>query len=131
LPDGKAWYAFNAKQSTTTAQTPEQIHEIGLKEVERIRRDPKVMAEVGFKGSLQDFFSSCRTTSSSSSSPSGTAGALPLGLRPINANVPKLFSLTPKAGFEIARSGVHAPSRLPVARTCSPAKTAPVRASST
>ena len=57
LPDGKAWYAFNAKQSTTTAQTPEQIHAIGLKEVERIHGEMRVvMEQVGFKGSLQDFF---------------------------------------------------------------------------
>ena len=58
LPGGAAWYAFNAKNSTTTDLTPDQIHAIGLSEVARIhgliRTD--VMGKVGFKGSLQEFF---------------------------------------------------------------------------
>lgn len=36
LPDGAARYAFHAKSSTTTLQTPEQIHQLGLAEVKRI-----------------------------------------------------------------------------------------------
>src|SRR5690606_15085962 len=57
LPNGEAWYAFRAKNSTTTDLGPAQIHQIGLDEVARIHGEiRKVMAEVGFKGSLQDFF---------------------------------------------------------------------------
>ena len=36
-PTGKAWYAFRARSFTTTALTPQQIHELGLAEVKRIR----------------------------------------------------------------------------------------------
>jgi uncharacterized protein (DUF885 family) len=36
LPDGAARYSFKAKSSTTTEQTPEQIHQLGLSEVQRI-----------------------------------------------------------------------------------------------
>lgn len=36
LPDGAARYAYRAKSSTTTLQTPEQIHQLGLAEVKRI-----------------------------------------------------------------------------------------------
>jgi len=39
LPNGEAWYAYNVKQRTTTDLTPEQIHEIGLSEVKRIRAE--------------------------------------------------------------------------------------------
>ena len=39
LPDGAAWYAFLVKNSTTTDLTPDQIHELGLKEVARILRE--------------------------------------------------------------------------------------------
>ncbi len=103
LPDGKAWYAFNAKASTTTTQTPEQIHEIGLKEVERIHGEMrKVMAEVGFKGSLQDFFKFMQNDKQFEFTSEPALLEHYRGLEAkINANVPKLFSLTPKAGFEI------------------------------
>ncbi len=39
LPNGKARYAFQVKNQTTTDLTPEQIHEIGLREVARIEAD--------------------------------------------------------------------------------------------
>jgi len=103
LPDGKAWYAFNAKQSTTTAQTPEQIHEIGLQEVARIHAEIQtVMTEVGFKGSLQEFFTFMQKDKQFEFKSEPELLEHYRGLEAkINANVPKLFSLTPKAGFEI------------------------------
>ena len=56
LPDGKAWYAYNVRTVTTTLLTPQQIHEIGLAEVQRLRREmDKVIAQTGFKGSFSDF----------------------------------------------------------------------------
>ncbi len=57
LPDGKAWYEYNVRNISTTDYTPAQIHEIGLREVERIHGEMrKVMQQVGFEGSLDDFF---------------------------------------------------------------------------
>ena len=62
LPDGKAWYAFNVRGSTTTDLTPEQIHQIGLSEVKRIRAEmDKVIASTGFKGSFEEFLTFLRT----------------------------------------------------------------------
>jgi uncharacterized protein (DUF885 family) len=62
LPDGADWYAWNVRRMTTTDLTPEQIHEIGLKEVARIRAEmEKVKAEAGFKGSLSELFTFLRT----------------------------------------------------------------------
>jgi uncharacterized protein (DUF885 family) len=62
LPDGKAWYAFNARTSTTTRKTPEEIHQLGLSEVKRIRQEmDKVIAEAGFKGSFTEFCEFLRT----------------------------------------------------------------------
>jgi uncharacterized protein (DUF885 family) len=58
LPDGKAYYQFNLKQITSIDMTAEQIHKLGLAEVERIHNEMKaIMKKVGFKGNLQDFFS--------------------------------------------------------------------------
>lgn len=62
LPDGKAWYAYDARSSTTTNMTPEEIHALGLSEAKRIRAEmDKVIAEVDFKGSFDDFTKFLRT----------------------------------------------------------------------
>jgi uncharacterized protein (DUF885 family) len=62
LPNGKEMYAFFARSFTTTSMTPDEIHETGLAEVARIRAEmEKIKAEVGFKGTLQDFFEHLRT----------------------------------------------------------------------
>ena len=62
MPDGEAWYAYMAKQYTTTDLTPEQIHEIGLAEVKRIREEmDKVIASTGFEGSFEEFLVFLRT----------------------------------------------------------------------
>jgi len=56
LPDGAEWYAYRARRSTTTEMTPEEIHQIGLAEVARIRAEmDKVIADSGFEGSFEDF----------------------------------------------------------------------------
>jgi uncharacterized protein (DUF885 family) len=62
LPNGKAWYAFNVRASTTTDLTPEQIHQIGLSEVKRIRKQmDELIASTGFKGSFEEFLTFLRT----------------------------------------------------------------------
>ena len=62
LPDGKAYYDFVAGYFTTTDLTAAQIHGIGLKEVARIRAEmEKIKAEVGFQGTLAEFFTHLRT----------------------------------------------------------------------
>lgn len=103
LPDGPAWYAYNAKGSTTTDLTPAQIHDIGLSEVARIHGEiRKVMAETGFKGSLQDFFQFMRTDKRFEY-PSEEALLKHYGglEAKINEKVPEQFSLIPKSPFEI------------------------------
>jgi len=62
LPNGAAAYAFHVRWETTTNLTPQQIHEIGLSEVQRIRREmDEVIAASGFKGSFSDFKEFLRT----------------------------------------------------------------------
>jgi len=62
LPDGKAWYEFAVRTSTTTRKTPAQIHELGLAEVKRIRAEmDKVIQQTGFQGSFADFCKFLRT----------------------------------------------------------------------
>lgn len=103
LPDGEAWYAYNAKTMTTTDLTPAAIHDIGLAEVARIQGEMKaVMEQVGFKGELKDFFKHVTTSKEfkfkSEQDLLDSYNALRVRTE---AGVPALFSLTPKAGFEI------------------------------
>lgn len=62
LPNGKAWYAYNLRDNTTTSLTAAEIHQRGLDEVKRIRGEmDKLIEETGFKGEFQDFSKYLRT----------------------------------------------------------------------
>ena len=57
----KEYYDYAIKYYTTTNLTPNEIHELGLKEVKRIRSEMiKIKKNVGFEGSLDDFFEQVR-----------------------------------------------------------------------
>ena len=62
LPKGDALYKFRVRRFTTTELTPEEIHNIGLREVARIRKEMEtVKGKSGFEGSLKEFFTYLRT----------------------------------------------------------------------
>ena len=62
LPNGFEWYENLARYHTTTDLTPDEIHEIGLSEVERIRSEmQEVIDSLGFDGSFNDFLVFLRT----------------------------------------------------------------------
>ena len=62
LPDGKAFYQDRIREYTTLDLTPQQIHEIGLKEVARIDADmKKTMKDAGFTGTFEEFLHFMRT----------------------------------------------------------------------
>ena len=61
-PNGKAFYQNQIKHYTTLDLTPDEIHEIGLKEVARIRKEmEEVIKTTGFEGSFDDFLHFLRT----------------------------------------------------------------------
>ncbi|MGH7797914.1 MAG: DUF885 domain-containing protein [Candidatus Binatia bacterium] len=62
LPRGAAMYAAAARYHTTTQSTPQEIHELGLREVRRLRAEmQRLIEKVGFKGSFSEFASFLRT----------------------------------------------------------------------
>ncbi|PYO07146.1 MAG: DUF885 domain-containing protein [Gemmatimonadetes bacterium] len=62
LPDGAAWYAYNVKVQTTTTRTPQEIHDLGLSEVRRIRvQMDSVIAATRFTGDFAAFTNMLRT----------------------------------------------------------------------
>ncbi len=103
LPNGQAWYAFNARTSTTTDKSPAEIHQIGLDEVARIHGEiRKVMQQVGFKGSLQDFFRFMQNDKRFSFASEEDLLKHYRSLEAkINQKIPEQFSLIPKSPFEI------------------------------
>ena len=62
IPNGEAYYNHAIKNYTTTNMTADEIHALGLSEVARILSEmEKVKKEVGFKGTIKDFFNEVRT----------------------------------------------------------------------
>ena len=103
LPDGEAWYAYRVRMSTTTDLSPAQIHDIGLAEVARIHGEmDAVMKEVGFEGSRAEFFTFMTTDKQFEfESEEALLTAYRALEAKVNERVDELFSLKPKAAFEI------------------------------
>jgi uncharacterized protein (DUF885 family) len=107
LPFGKELYATYVKQWTTTEMTPEQIHELGLKEVARLTSEmEKVKTQVGFKGTLIEFFEEVRNKKELKpfTKPEEVIANFQSIYTRIKPNVDKLFALQPKTKFEIRRT---------------------------
>ncbi|MGH8187530.1 MAG: DUF885 domain-containing protein [Steroidobacteraceae bacterium] len=103
IPDGPQWYAYLVKLFTTTDMTPDQIHELGLKEVARIRSEmEQVKTTVGFKGDLAAFFKFLQDDPRFyyQDAESLVQGYRELK-RDIDARLPKMFVDFPKADYEV------------------------------
>ena len=62
LPDGEAFYQAQIEKHTTLTLTPQQIHDIGLKEVARLEAEMRATKEkANFKGTMAEFFTFMRT----------------------------------------------------------------------
>ena len=103
MPGGDKLYAYLVQSTTTTDMTPEQIHTLGLSEVKRITGEfDKVRREVGFKGTLPQFFDYMRTSPKyqPKSREQLTADFYALQKK-VEAQVPRFFSLVPKTPLRI------------------------------
>ncbi len=102
-PDGADYYAFLARSYTTTAMTPEQIHEKGLLEVKRIRAEmEKIKAQVGFSGTLQEFFQYLRTDPKFFyKTPDELLNAYRAMAKKIDPNLTKIFRTLPRTPYGV------------------------------
>jgi len=103
LPNGAAWYAYCVRLHTTTSLTPQQVHELGLSEVARIRAAmERLKTRVGHTGDLRSLFEKLRGDPRFVAS---DAEALLGGYRDLRSRVayamPRQFAIAPKADFEI------------------------------
>lgn len=107
LPDGAAYYAERLRASTTTGLTADEVHALGLRQVAAIRQEMEgIKREVGFKGSLEQFFDQLRTDPRFKypNTEEGRAEYL-RDARAVIASVmaiaPRYFSVLPKTGLEV------------------------------
>ena len=103
LPDGGDYYNMRLAQMTTTDLTADEIHQIGLDEVARIHGEMQaIMTQVGFEGSLAEFFEFMRTDPRfyKPETPEGRAEYLAeaeAAIETMKGDLPKLFNRFPKA----------------------------------
>lgn len=110
IPQGKEMYAHYVELWTTTKMTPAEIHNIGLREVERIKKEMEaVKNQVGFKGTLNEFFAEVRIKKELMpfTKPEQVLEYFEAIHARIKPNVDKLFSLQPKSKFEIRRTEAY------------------------
>ena len=112
LPDGVAYYNERLANQTTTELTADEIHQIGLDEVARLRAEmDEIQAEFGYEGTLQDFFAFLRDTKDDErlyypNTDEGRQGYIDdatAAIDGIKAVLPDYFGILPKADMVVKR----------------------------
>jgi uncharacterized protein (DUF885 family) len=102
LSDGAKYYQFLIRRTTTTDLTADQLHRIGLDEV---KRDEAEMLAIAQKLSFADLASFRLSLKSNpklkAASPDALLAAYRGYLTPMQARLPQLFGVLPKAKFEV------------------------------
>ena len=104
LPDGKSYYENKVRQFTTLDLTPEEVHQIGLKEVKRIRSEMEaVIDEVGFEGSFADFLEFLRSDPQFyADTPEELLKEASFITKRMDAKLPSLFKTLPRLTYGVA-----------------------------
>lgn len=102
LPGGDALYRYDIRELTTTTMDPEQIHELGLKEVERIEGEQLAIAKkLGFND-LKSFRESLKNNPKVfATSPEQIVDKYRGYINQMRPELPKLFGLLPKTPVEV------------------------------
>ncbi len=104
LPGGNEWYLWQIRRHTTIAElSADEIHAIGVEEVERIHQEMnQVKKQVGFKGTLQEFFLYLQTDEKFYFKTDAEVFArYQLQRKIVDKVIPNFFDITPKTAFEI------------------------------
>ena len=109
LPNGSAFYQASLKRRTTLDLTADEIHDIGLREVERIHGEmEKIKSQVEFDGSLQEFFTFVKTQpqffyDNNDTGRQGYIDDSTAFLDAMKKKLPEYFGLLPKADLVVKR----------------------------
>jgi len=106
LEDGAAYYQYLINFYTTTDMSAEQIHQLGLAEVSRIRTEmDSIIKQVGFKGDFKAFVSFLRTDPQFyATSPQQLIEKAAYITRKMAGQLPKWFNTLPRGTFDIKES---------------------------
>ncbi|MBX3634498.1 MAG: DUF885 domain-containing protein, partial [Rubrivivax sp.] len=108
-PGGDRWYALQVRLNTTTDLTPQQIHDIGQRELSRLRGEMEaVMRELKFEGGFDRFVQHLNTDPRffHTSPQALLAGYREIAKR-LDAEMPKLFAELPRAPYGVAEMPAH------------------------
>ena len=112
LPNGEAFYRERLANQTTTPLTADEVHEIGLAEVARLRSEMlAIKDQVGFEGDLQAFFAELRDSKDNRAyyypdTDEGRQGYIDdatAAIETIKAKLPEYFGMLPKADMIVKR----------------------------
>lgn len=109
FPNGEAFYNYQLASSTTTNMTAEEVHELGLLEVARLRGEmEQIMYSVGFEGDLQEFFVFIRDSdqfyfADTDEGRQEYIDAAEAKLAFINKKLPQYFGILPQADLVVKR----------------------------
>ncbi len=103
VPEGKKYYEHLAKHYTTTDLTPDEIHEIGLREIQRIRAEmEEIIDSVNWDGDFESFLNYLRTSPRFYyDNPDDLFDAYLIMSKTIDPLLPKLFNIFPRAPYGV------------------------------
>ena len=107
LPDGADAYRYLIRFHTTTDMTADEIHDLGLREVERISEEMEAVKEsVGFTGDLRSFFDYVRGSEEQMpfTEPEQVIANFETIHERMKPQLARLFDVEPRAGFEVRRT---------------------------
>jgi prolyl oligopeptidase len=103
VPGGDKWYEYAARYHTTTDLTPDEIHDIGLKEVLRIRKEmEQIITDLEWDGDFKSFLNYLRTSPRFYyDNPEDLLNAYLIMAKSIDPLLPKIFKVFPRAPYGV------------------------------
>ena len=103
VPGGDKWYEYAARYHTTTDLTPDEIHDIGLKEVIRIRKEmEQIITDLEWDGDFKSFLNYLRTSPRFYyDNPEDLLNAYLIMAKSIDPLLPKIFKVFPRAPYGV------------------------------
>ena len=103
VPGGDKWYEYAARYHTTTDLTPDEIHDIGLREVLRIRKEmEQIITDLEWDGDFKSFLNYLRTSPRFYyDNPEDLLNAYLIMAKSIDPLLPKIFKVFPRAPYGV------------------------------